>query len=137
MHSHKIPVDPDSSPIYDDVVEDVIEALNEQVIRAERAGIDPDKIVIDPGCGFGKSPTESFALIDRSDELRALGAPVLIGHSRKSMFAAVDYADDGRLTPTVAGTAIAADRGADVVRVHDVAENAAALRVAEGRLRRE
>ncbi|WP_336023709.1 dihydropteroate synthase [Halobellus salinisoli] len=137
MHSHSIPVDPDSSPVYDDVVDDVIDALNEQTIRAERAGIDPRKIVIDPGCGFGKSPDESFALIDRAGELRALGCPVLIGHSRKSMFAAVDYVDDGRLTPTVAGTAIAADRGADVVRVHDVEANVAALRIAEGRLSRE
>ncbi|WP_144905377.1 dihydropteroate synthase [Halobellus captivus] len=137
MHSHSIPVDPDSSPIYDDVVDDVLEALNEQVIRAERAGIDPEKIVIDPGCGFGKSPAESFELIDRSAEFRALGCPVLIGHSRKSMFKGVDYADDGRLTPTVAGTALAVDRGADVIRVHDVAENVAAIRVVEGRLRSE
>ncbi|WP_049986014.1 dihydropteroate synthase [Halobellus rufus] len=137
MHSHSIPVDPDDTPVYDDVVEDVIDALNEQLIRAERAGIDPEKVVVDPGCGFGKSPEESFALIDRAAELRALGCPVLIGHSRKSMFEGVDYADDGRLTPTVAGTAIAADRGADVVRVHDVEENTSALRVAEGRLTRE
>jgi len=134
MHSLSIPVDPDSSPIYDDVVEDVLDELGEQVLRAERAGIDRDRIVIDPGCGFGKSPAESYELIDRAEEFRALGCPVLIGHSRKSMYKAIDYADDGRLTPTIAGTALAADRGADVVRVHDVRENVAAIRAADGRV---
>ncbi|MFD1599395.1 dihydropteroate synthase [Halobellus rarus] len=134
MHSLSIPVDPDSSPIYDDVVEDVIDELGEQLLRAERAGIDRDQIVIDPGCGFGKSPAESYALIDRAGEFRALGCPVLIGHSRKSMYKAIDYADDGRLTPTIAGTALAADRGADVVRVHDVRENASAIRAVDGRI---
>ena len=134
MHSHSVPVDPDSSPVYDDVVEDVLTELGEQLLRAERAGIDRDRIVIDPGCGFGKSPAESYALIDRAAEFRALGCPVLIGHSRKSMYKAIDYADDDRLTPTIAGTAIAADRGADVVRVHDVRENVSAIRAADGRI---
>jgi dihydropteroate synthase len=137
MHSLSIPVDPDSSPVYDDVVEDVLIELGEQLLRAERAGIDRDRIVIDPGCGFGKSPRESYALIDRAAEFRALGCPVLIGHSRKSMYKAIDYADDDRLTPTIAGTALAADRGADVVRVHDVPENVSAIRAVDGRIDHE
>ncbi|MFB6252071.1 MAG: dihydropteroate synthase [Halobellus sp.] len=134
MHSLTVPVDPDQDPIYDDVVNDVVGELREQVLRAERAGIDGEQIVVDPGCGFGKSPTESHALIDRLTELRGLGCPVLIGHSRKSMYKAADHADDDRLAPTVAGTALAADRGADVVRVHDVAENVAAIDAATGQL---
>ncbi|WP_256289309.1 dihydropteroate synthase [Halobellus inordinatus] len=134
MHSLTVPVDPDRTTTYDDVVEDVLDELSEQLIRAKRAGIDGDKIVIDPGCGFGKSPAESFELIDRTAEFEALDCPVLIGHSRKSMFEAVDYADDDRLAPTLGGTAIAADRGAAVVRVHDVAENVAVARAAEGRV---
>ncbi|WP_435183646.1 dihydropteroate synthase [Halobellus sp. EA9] len=134
MHSLSVPVDPDQDPIYDDVVADVVDELLEQVLRAERAGIDSGQIVIDPGCGFGKSPAESHALIDRLGELRGLGCPVLVGHSRKSMYKAADHADDGRLAPTLAGTALAADRGADVVRVHDVRENLAAVAAAEGRL---
>ncbi|MFB6092725.1 MAG: dihydropteroate synthase [Haloquadratum sp.] len=132
MHSVSVPVDPDRNPTYDDVVDDVLDELSEQLIRAERAGIDPEKIVVDPGCGFGKSPGESLELIDRAAEFGALGCPVLIGHSRKSMFDAVDVADDGRLTPTLGGTALATDRGADVVRVHDVAENVAIVRTVEG-----
>ncbi len=134
MHSHSVPVDPDTNPVYDDVVEDVLDELTEQVLRAERAGVDRDRIVIDPGCGFGKTAAESYDLIDRAGEFAALGCPVMVGHSRKSMFEGADVADDDRLTPTVAATAIAADRGADLVRVHDVAENVAAIRAATGRL---
>jgi dihydropteroate synthase len=134
MHSHSVPVDPDTNPVYDDVVEDVLDELTEQVLRAERAGVDRDRIVIDPGCGFGKTAAESYDLIDRAGEFAALGCPVMVGHSRKSMFEGADVADDDRLTPTVAATAIAADRGADLVRVHDVAENVAAIKAATGRL---
>jgi dihydropteroate synthase len=134
MHSHSVPVDPDTNPVYDDVVEDVLDELTEQVLRAERAGVDRNRIVIDPGCGFGKTAAESYGLIDRAGEFAALGCPVMVGHSRKSMFEGADVADDDRLTPTVAATAIAADRGADLVRVHDVAENVAAIRAATGRL---
>ena len=137
MHSHSVPVDPDSNPVYDDVVEDILEELTEQILRAERAGVDRDRIVVDPGCGFGKSPAESYELIQRVAEFEALGCPVMVGHSRKSMFAGVDAADDDRLTPTLAGTAIAADRGADVVRVHDVAENVAVIRTVTGQLEPE
>ena len=134
MHSHSVPVDPDSNPVYDDVVEDILEELTEQILRAERAGVDRDRIVVDPGCGFGKSPAESYELIQRVGEFEALGCPVMVGHSRKSMFAGADAADDDRLTPTLAGTAIAADRGVDVVRVHDVAENVAVIRTVTGEL---
>ncbi|MFW5974559.1 MAG: dihydropteroate synthase, partial [Natrialbaceae archaeon] len=137
MHSHSVPVDPDSNPVYDDVVEDILDELTEQILRAERAGVDRDSIVVDPGCGFGKSAAESYELIDRAAEFGALGCPVLIGHSRKSMFAAADRANDGRLTPTIAGTALAADRGADVVRVHDVAENVAAIDAVTGNVEPE
>ena len=137
MHSHSVPVDPDSNPVYDDVVEDILEELTEQILRAERAGVDRDRIVVDPGCGFGKSPAESYELIQRVAEFEALGCPVMVGHSRKSMFAGADAAADDRLTPTLAGTAIAADRGADVVRVHDVAENVAVIRTVTGQLEPE
>jgi dihydropteroate synthase len=134
MHSHSVPVDPDTNPVYDDVVDDILDELSEQLLRAERAGIDRDRVVIDPGCGFGKTAAESYELIDRAGEFDALGCPVMIGHSRKSMFAGADVAGDERLTPTIAGTALAADRGADIVRVHDVAENVAAIRAVTGRL---
>jgi len=131
MHSVSAPVDPTIQYEYDDVVADVLEDLAERVLLAERAGIDRSRVVVDPGLGFGKAAPESFALLDRLAEFRALGCPVMVGHSHKSMFGAVGAGPDERLAPTVAATALAAERGADVVRVHDVAENAAAVATAE------
>jgi len=130
MHSIETPVDPETEIHYDDVVEDVYEYLTERVLLAEKAGLDRSQIIVDPGLGFGKSAAESFELLDRLDELRGLGCPVLIGHSHKSMFDLVDGGRADALDETVAATALAADRGADIVRVHDAHENVAAVRVA-------
>ncbi len=131
MHSIDAPVDPDNRVEYDDVVGDVIDALTERVLLAERAGLDRSQIIVDPGLGFGKTNTESFVLLDRLDEIRALGCPVLVGHSHKSMFDRAGRGSDDRYEATVAGTTLAAERGADIVRVHDVAANAAAVDVVE------
>jgi dihydropteroate synthase len=128
MHSLDAPVDPNRVVSYDDVVEDVIRELGERVFLAEQAGLDREQIIVDPGIGFGKSPDECFELVDRLEEFRALGCPVMVGHSRKSMFERVDREAADRLPPTLAVTTMAAERGADIVRVHDVAENAAAVR---------
>ncbi|QIO24658.1 dihydropteroate synthase [Haloarcula sp. JP-L23] len=128
MHSISAPVDPDRTATYDDVVADVISDLREQVLLAEQAGIDREQIIVDPGCGFGKDAAESFELVDRLGELRALGCPVMVGHSRKSMFERVGCSSGDRLPPTIAVTTMAAERNADVIRVHDVEENAAAVR---------
>jgi len=130
MHSINAPVDPTTTVTYDDVVDDVIDQLRERLLLAERAGLERDQIVIDPGIGFGKSPEESFELLSRLEEFRALGCPLLVGHSHKSLFEHVGCGPDERLEPTVAATALAVDRGADVIRVHDVAENVSALRTA-------
>ena len=129
MHSIDTPVVPDRDVDYEDVVEDVIRALDERVLLAEKAGIPRERIVVDPGLGFGKTAAESFELLGRLDEFDALGCPVLVGHSHKSMFDHVDRTPEDRLDATVAATALAADRGADIVRVHDVAENRAAVDV--------
>jgi len=131
MHSINAPVDPDVTVEYDDVVSDTIAQLRERILLAERAGLSRDQIIVDPGIGFGKSATESFELLDRTGEFAALGCPVLVGHSHKSLFARVERETGDRYEATVAGSAIAADRGADIVRVHDVAGNVAAVRVAE------
>jgi dihydropteroate synthase len=128
MHSIETPVDPDTEIEYDDVVEDTIDTLTERVLLAEKAGLDREQIIVDPGLGFGKVPSESFELLGRVDEFHALGCPVLVGHSHKSMFDQIDGVTEDRLHATVAATAIAAERGADIVRVHDVPENVAAVR---------
>ncbi|AGB37993.1 dihydropteroate synthase [Natronococcus occultus] len=130
MHSVDAPVVPDREIAYDDVVEDVIDQLRERILLAEKAGLDRENIVVDPGIGFAKSARESFALLDRLGEFRALGCPILFGHSHKSMFAHVGREAGERLEPTVAASALATERGADIVRVHDVDENVAAVRTA-------
>ncbi|WP_415380908.1 dihydropteroate synthase [Halosimplex sp. TS25] len=131
MHSIEAPVDPTTSVEYDDVVDDVIDYLAERVLLAEKAGLDRSQILVDPGLGFGKSAAESFELLGRLDELAALDCPILVGHSRKSMFELTEGGREGALDETVAGTALAAERGADVIRVHDAHENVAAVRVAQ------
>jgi dihydropteroate synthase len=130
MHSINAPVDPDADTEYDDVVEDVIAELGERVLLAETAGLDRSRVVVDPGLGFGKSRHESFELLDRLGELRALGCPVMVGHSHKSMFELVGADAGDAPAATIAATALAADRGADIVRVHDVPENVRAVRTA-------
>ncbi|MDL5361856.1 dihydropteroate synthase [Halalkalicoccus sp. NIPERK01] len=131
MHSLDTPVDPDRDVEYDDVVEDVIHDLAERVLLAEKAGLDREKIIVDPGIGFAKNSAESFDILGRADEFHALGCPVLIGHSQKSMFDRIDREAENRTAATVAGTTLATERGADIVRVHDVAENVAAVRAVE------
>ncbi|MFP4529782.1 MAG: dihydropteroate synthase [Halodesulfurarchaeum sp.] len=132
MHSINTPVEPDAEVPYDDVVADVISDLHERVLLAERAGIDREQIVVDPGIGFGKTPAENFELLDRLHELTGLGLPVLFAHSHKSLFAGIGYADGDRLIPTVVASALATERGAAALRVHDVAENLAAVRTESG-----
>ncbi|PSQ36044.1 dihydropteroate synthase, partial [Halobacteriales archaeon SW_12_69_24] len=100
MHSIETPVDPDVEVDYDDIVADTLAALTERVLLAEKAGLDRSQIVVDPGLGFGKTAPESFELLGRLGEFRALGCPVLVGHSRKSMFDLVGRDDSGdRLPP--------------------------------------
>ena len=130
MHSIHTPVDPDADIEYDDVVGDTLDALIERVLLAEKAGLDRSQIIVDPGLGFGKDPEEDFEILGRLGEFRALGCPVLVGHSHKSMFGMVGRDADERLSATVAASALAAERGADIVRVHDVEENVAAVKTA-------
>jgi dihydropteroate synthase len=122
---------PDKDVEYDDVVENVIEELNERVLLAEKAGIPRERVIVDPGLGFGKSKPENFELLSRLSEFEALGCPILVGHSHKSMFELIGQEGGDNLEATIAATALAVEGGADIVRVHDVPENVAAVRVAE------
>ncbi|RYJ14619.1 dihydropteroate synthase [Halogeometricum borinquense] len=130
MHSIDAPVIPGKDVDYDDVVGDVIDELRERILLAEKAGIPRENVIVDPGIGFGKSNAENFELLDRLGEFDALGCPLLFGHSHKSMFELVGSKAGDNLPATVAATALAADRGADIVRVHDVPENVTAVNVA-------
>ncbi|MFB6283961.1 MAG: dihydropteroate synthase [Halobacteria archaeon] len=132
MDSVNVPVDPNYSPIYDDVVDDVLDRLGERVLQARRDGVSKEKIVLDPGIGFGKRPEHDLELLRRTGEFRGLGYPVLVGCSRKSFMKKFGpRSEEDRLEYNVAANFFAALQGADYVRVHDVKEVARAVRVAE------
>ena len=106
---------------YTDLVEDVKRELMKSVLLARHAGIPDEHIILDPGIGFGKKVEHNLELINRLDEIRALGFPVLLGPSRKSFIGyTLDLPADQRLEGTAAAVAVGIVRGADLVRVHDV-----------------
>jgi len=110
-------------PEYDDVVSDVIADLGNTVAKAIRCGVDPSKIIIDPGIGFAKNSEQNLEIIRRLAEFKKLGHPILIGTSRKSTIGMVlDLPVDQRLEGTAATVALSIANGADVIRVHDVKE---------------
>jgi dihydropteroate synthase len=107
---------------YENLLEDVKRELMESVEIAHRAGIPDEKIILDPGIGFGKTVDQNLELLNRVDEIRLLGYPVLIGPSRKSFIGyTLDLPPDQRLEGTAAAVAVSIVRGADIIRVHDVA----------------
>lgn len=130
MHKQGTPQTMQQQPRYADVVAEVCGFLRERIAAAETAGIARARIVIDPGFGFGKTLTHNLDLLRRLDALRALGVPVLAGLSRKSMLGALTgRAVDDRVVASVAAALLAVQRGAAIVRVHDVRETVDALKV--------
>jgi dihydropteroate synthase len=114
-----------------DVMADIEAFFARSLEIAARAGIARDRIVLDPGIGFGKTPAQSIEVIARTDRLRAFGQPILIGLSRKRFIASVvPSAPRDRLGGSIAANLLAVAAGAEIVRVHDVAETVQALRVA-------
>jgi len=108
---------------YQNLIEDVKRELLVSVELALTAGIEESRIVLDPGIGFGKTREHNLELINRLDEIRALGYPVLLGPSRKSFIGfTLDLPADQRVEGTAATVAVGIARGADIVRVHDVKE---------------
>src|SRR5262249_39552913 len=121
------------SPRYDDVVSNVLAFLEERLAFAVDNGIAEEKVCIDPGIGFGKTPDHNLELLRRLDELRSLGRPVLVGSSRKSTLGKVvgdPNATEGSLAASVAAAVLAYERGAWMIRAHDVRETVEALAVA-------
>lgn len=122
---------------YDDLISDIQRELLESVAIAHQAGISDEHIILDPGIGFGKTVEQNLELIDRLDEIRALGYPLLYGPSRKSFIGyTLDLPPDQRLEGTAAAVAIGIERGADIVRVHDVEFMLRVSRMADAILRR-
>jgi dihydropteroate synthase len=130
MHMQGKPATMQQDPHYDDVVSEVRAFLAERIAAAERAGISRDRIVADPGFGFGKTAAHNLAVLARLGELQALGVPIMAGLSRKSVLGAVTGRPvTERLAASVAAALLAAQAGATILRVHDVKETRDALAV--------
>jgi dihydropteroate synthase len=131
MHMPSNPRTMQNDPRYDDVVDEVKAFLAAQTDAAVGAGIEEERIWLDPGIGFGKTLEHNLELLRRLGELREIGRPLVIGTSRKSFIGKVDGSPVGeRLGGTIASSVLAAVDGADVLRVHDVAEVSQAMRIA-------
>lgn len=130
MHKQGNPQTMQQSPQYADVVVDVRDYLSQRIAAAEQAGIARERMVVDPGFGFGKTLEHNLELLRRLDELTALTVPVLAGLSRKSMIGKLTGSDPGdRLAGSIAAALFAVQRGTAIVRVHDVAATRDALAV--------
>ncbi len=131
MHMPGNPRTMQDDPRYEDVVDDVKAFLAARMEFAVGEGVAEERVWLDPGIGFGKTLEHNLELLRRLGELRELGRPLVIGTSRKSFIGKVDGSDvDGRIGGSIASSVLAAAEGADVLRVHDVAEMAQALTVA-------
>jgi dihydropteroate synthase len=130
MHKQGDPQTMQQQPRYEDAVAEVSEFLRGRIAAAEAAGIARERIAIDPGFGFGKTLAHNLDLLRHLDRLYELGVPVLAGLSRKAMLGAITGQDvDHRVAASVAAALITVQRGASIVRVHDVRETVDALKV--------
>ena len=131
MHMLGKPVNMQRIVSYQSLIDDIAVYLKNAIDAAHSSGIKPDKIIIDPGIGFGKNPAHNLQIINRLADFKVLGKPILIGPSRKSFIA--DVLEDNlenRITGTLASCVIAAQNGANIVRVHDVKEVSRSLKMA-------
>jgi dihydropteroate synthase len=133
MHMQGSPRMMQTKPTYDDVVSDVKAFLEERLAFAVANGISEDRICVDPGIGFGKTVAQNFELVRRLDELVAIGRPVLVGFSRKSSLGRImgdPNATSGTAAASIGAAVSAYERGATILRVHDVREHVEALTAA-------
>jgi dihydropteroate synthase len=133
MHIKGTPRDMQQDPVYADVVGEVLAYLDEGIQLAERAGVDRERIMIDPGIGFGKTLEHNLEILNRLDEFRGLGRPIVLGTSRKKFIGTVlgIAQPDQRVQGTAATVVFGIERGASVVRVHDVAPMVQAARMTD------
>jgi len=137
MHMQGTPRTMQAAPHYDNVVSEVANFFRQQYERALECGVDAMAIAFDPGIGFGKTVEHNLALLADLPRLRVHDRPLVLGVSRKSSLGKMigSNAMEDRLAPTIAFTALLRERGANVLRVHDVKENVAALRATEALLK--
>ena len=133
MHMQGKPRTMQLNPTYDDVVSDVKAFLEERLAVAVAAGVPEERVCLDPGIGFGKTVEHNFEVVRRLDELVAIGRPILIGLSRKSSLGRIlgdSEATTGPLSASLAAAVAAYERGATIIRAHDVREHVEALTAA-------
>lgn len=133
MHMKGTPKDMQKNPYYDDVIREIIEFFEERIEYAEENGVDPEKIIIDPGIGFGKRYEDNLEIMARLKEFKSLKKPILIGASRKSFIgkALGELPPEERLEGTLGITALCVLDDVDIIRVHDVKENKRVVKVLE------
>jgi dihydropteroate synthase len=133
MHMQSEPRTMQVDPTYDDVAAEVAAFLEDRLAFAVAAGIREDHVCLDPGIGFGKTVAHNFELVRRLDVLTSLGRPVLVGFSRKSSLGRIlgdSTSTTGPLPASIAAGVVAYERGATIIRAHDVREHVQALTVA-------
>jgi dihydropteroate synthase len=137
MHRKGTPRDMQQNPVYDDVIGEITAYFEEGIEIAVRAGVDREKIFIDPGIGFGKTLEHNLAILDRLDEFQALGRPIVLGASRKKFIGTVlDVpSPEQRVDGTAATVALGIERGGRVMRVHDVARMAQVAKMTDAILK--
>jgi dihydropteroate synthase len=132
MHMKGTPATMQKAPHYDDLIGEINGFLDERIRGAEAAGIPRERVVVDPGIGFGKSFEHNLELLRRQGDFLELGRPLLLGFSRKAFLGAIlDSPPGERLEGTIAAAVLSVERGAHILRVHDVAAVARAVRSAE------
>ena len=132
MHMQGRPQTMQADPQYDDVVSEVREFLKDRLNAAEQAGISRSRIVLDPGFGFGKRTAHNLTLLNHLNDIQALGLPLLIGLSRKSVLGqVVGSSVDERVHASIAASVVSVMKGANIVRVHDVKPTIDALKIVQ------
>ena len=132
MHMLGKPANMQKIIAYESLIEDIATYLKNAIASAQAGGISPDKIIIDPGIGFGKTPDDNLKIIKHLADFRALGKPILIGPSRKSFIGEVlKLNSQSRINGTLAACVMAAEHGVNILRVHDVKEVSQSLKMAE------
>jgi dihydropteroate synthase len=121
------PFDMQKNTEYNEIIQDVLDFFMKSIDNALRNGVRKDKIIIDPGIGFGKSPEQNFILLKYLAKFKETDYPVAVGISRKSFIGSIYVDDEDRLPATIALNAIAVNNGADIIRVHDVKEHRLAI----------
>ena len=127
MHIKGKPADMQKNTEYGNLIQDILDFLNESATIAMSKGVDKSRIIIDPGIGFGKTMEQNYGIIDNIEKFTETGFPVLIGLSRKSLISRLYSKEEERLFATIALNSIAVNKGASIIRVHDVKEHRLAI----------